>query len=176
MHTAVDKIFPSGTRSTSWRQTSWAGSRERSRPPKRKVPPRAGRSPATALMNVVFPAPLGPTIATSSPSPPGRETSQRAGASPYPTWSRSTPSIRPPEVRLDHLRVTHDVARGALLDDPAVVQDHHAVREVHDGPHDVLHEDDRGPAGSDLPDELERARHLRPRDPRQDVVHAEHPP
>ena len=73
---------PSGTCTMpSW--TRWrADSRARSCPLRRIAPPLAGCTPEIVRNNVVLPAPLAPTSATSSPLPTRKSTPASAGMRP----------------------------------------------------------------------------------------------
>src|SRR3990167_5163266 len=166
---------PSGMIATPPWHTSWGVARVTSTPSRRSRPRRIGRRRAMALISVVLPAPLGPTTATSSPSPTVSETSHRAGASPYPTCRPSASSIGFPEIGGHDLRLPDDVARPALGDQLAVVQHHDPVGQVDHGPHDVLDEEDGGAPPADLPHERERLADLRGRQARQDLVQEDEP-
>src|SRR5688572_430494 len=64
-------------------------------------------SPRTAFKTVVFPAPFGPIMATSSPALTSKATSHSAGTSPYATLSPRTCSIIPFPVPLAQIRLHH---------------------------------------------------------------------
>ncbi len=70
-----------------WRRCG--GTSPRSAPTQRIRPPSSGTSPATARSSVVFPQPLGPRIATVSPSPTVRSTASTAVLAPKRTTARS---------------------------------------------------------------------------------------
>src|SRR5262245_7447580 len=83
------------------------------------VPARHGSSPNTAFKVVVLPAPLGPSMATSSPARTSNETSCRAGRSPYATLRPLTCNMVPfpvalPEIGFDNARMPHDLLRPPL--------------------------------------------------------------
>jgi hypothetical protein len=58
------------------------GTARRSLPSNLMVPERAATTPDSVLNSVVLPAPFGPTMATSSPSPTAIETSCSASNPP----------------------------------------------------------------------------------------------
>src|SRR5437870_3768008 len=91
------------------------------------VPARHGSSPNTAFRVVVLPAPLGPSMATSSPAPTSNETSRRAGRSPYATLRPLTCNMVPfpvalPKIGFDNARVSHHLRRPPLGNEPAKAQ------------------------------------------------------
>src|SRR5436190_22087322 len=114
------------------------------------------------LTSVLFPAPLGPITATSSPSPTSRETSQTAGASPYEMarCRASSNDMDPAQIDLDDPVVSHHLVREAGGDDLALVQHHDTMRQLEDGADQVLDEQDGDAARVDLADESDRARDL----------------
>ena len=78
----VNSRRPSGTSAIPWPQMRWGGTVARSSPSRRSSPARQRKSPATALMSVLLPAPFGPMTATTSPSPTSSVASHTAMASP----------------------------------------------------------------------------------------------
>src|SRR5437762_13968990 len=98
--------------------------------------------PMMHFMSVLLPLPLVPSKATVSPFFTERSISCKARTAPYPA---STPAISrlSAKVGLLHFRVLDDLGGGALADDPAGVQAHHALGEAHHRLHDVLDHDDR---------------------------------
>src|SRR5919198_945681 len=109
-----------------------------------------------ALTSVVLPAPLGPTTQTSSRSPTRSDTSESAGAAPYATRKRSTLSMRGSEIYGRNFGPLHDVVRRALGDDPAVVEHHDSLGELHYHGHDVLDEDHGRSLAADSAHEADR--------------------
>src|SRR6267142_7004525 len=107
--------------------------------------------PAIVLINVVLPAPFGPTTHTVSPSPTASETSISAGAAPYETRMRSSSSMRFAQIRLDHGRPAHHLGGTALGDHAPVAQHHDTVGELHHGAHHVLDEHDARALRADVP-------------------------
>jgi hypothetical protein len=64
------------------RQNRWAGTCVKSRPKSFSPPVLIRFNPAIALMSVLLPAPLGPTMHTNSPASTRIVTSHKAGAAP----------------------------------------------------------------------------------------------
>src|SRR2546425_10210436 len=134
---------PSGTSAMPWRHTRCGATAPRSSPAKRNSPERARCSPAIVLTSVLLPAPFGPMTETTSPASTSSVASHTAGASPYAMASRRTSSnMGLAQIDLDHARGPHRLARTAGGDDLAPVQHHHAVRQLEDGAHQVLDEED----------------------------------
>src|SRR6266481_1651012 len=96
----------------------WAFQRETSVPRKTTRPPAVGTRPVMALRVEVLPAPLGPMIATTSPSATSSELPSTAVTLPERTARplTSSSSILGAQVGLDHRRVRLDVARHSLGD------------------------------------------------------------
>src|SRR5688500_3574514 len=106
-------------------------------------PPPDGRMPASALIRVVLPAPLGPTTHSSSPGRTSSDTPHSARALPYATCRSRTSSMgRYPQVRAHHFGTLHHVLGHALGQQLAVIEHHDPVRKRHHRAHHVLDEDD----------------------------------
>src|SRR5690606_9552978 len=99
----------------------------------RTRPDVGASTPASASSVVVFPAPFGPSSATTSPLSMVRSSSRMTSTPEYPADIPSTfssMSSRPfrlcprvgPEVRLDHGRVPEDLLRRAFRDQPPEVE------------------------------------------------------
>src|SRR5262245_5156514 len=91
------------------------------------MPARHGSSPSKAFKVVVLPAPLGPSMATSSPAPTSNDTSRRAGRSLYATLRPLTCNMVPfpvalPKIGFDNTLVSQDLLRPSLSNEPAKVQ------------------------------------------------------
>src|SRR5262245_40513153 len=141
-----------------WRQTRCGGRARRSMPAKRNSPERARCSPAMVLTSVLLPAPLGPITETISHAPTSSVASHTAGASPYAMARRRTSSnVSLPEVHLDDARRSHALVRAAFRDHLALVQHHHAVRQLEHRTHQVLDEEDGDVALADGADESDGA-------------------
>ena len=79
---ATNSRRPSGTSAIPAPQKRCGASGRRSQPSIDNASAVAGCSPASALISVVLPAPLGPTTQTSSPAPIVSDTPHSAGAAP----------------------------------------------------------------------------------------------
>src|SRR5438128_7633287 len=166
---------PSGTSAMPWRHTRCGATAPRSSPAKRNSPERARCSPAIVLTSVLLPAPFGPMTETTSPASTSTVASHTAGASPYAMASRRTSSnMGLAEIDLDDARGAHRLARTAGGDDLALVQHHHAVRQLEDGAHQVLDEENGHPTLADLADQVDRARDLPGVEARQHLVEQDH--
>src|SRR5438132_1392908 len=166
---------PSGTSGMPWRQPRCGATAPRPSPAKRNSPGRARCSPAIVLTSVLLPAPFGPMTETTSPASTSSVASHTAGASPYAMASRRTSSnMGLAQIDLDDARGAHGLARTAGGDDLALVQHHHAVRQLEDGAHQVLDEEDGDPALADLADQVDRARDLAGVEARQHLVEEDH--
>src|SRR5262245_12958437 len=141
---------PSGTCATPRATIACAGTPTSGSSSRLILPAVGWRRPEMVLSVVVLPAPLLPRIVTISPRPTWRATPRSAGISPYETSSDSTLSTvrsardcaSPAEIRLDDPRARLNLPRRALGDLLAVVQDGHAIGDLHDHAHVVLDQDD----------------------------------
>src|SRR6266571_944679 len=166
---------PSGTSAMPWRHTRCGATAPRSSPAKRNSPERARCSPAIVLTSVLLPAPFGPMTETTSPASTSSVASHTAGASPYAMASwRTSSNMGLAEIDLDDARGAHRLARTAGGDDLALVQHHHAVRQLEDGAHEVLDEENGHPTLADLADQVDRARDLAGVEARQHLVEQDH--
>src|SRR5262245_65688395 len=119
------------------------------------MPARHGSSPSKAFKVVVLPAPLGPSMATSSPAPTSNDTSRRAGRSPYATLRPLTCNMVPfpvalPEIGFDNARVPHDLLRPPLGNKLAKAQNGNTGAETS---HQLDHMLDEQNGQAQLPDE-----------------------
>src|SRR2546425_10870607 len=105
--------------------------------------PRRGASkPAIVLSNVDFPAPFGPSMATSDPSGTITSTPCKAGRRPYETWRSLTSSSAGildllAQVRRLHGRIAPDLRRRPLRDEAAEIENVQVVAEIHHEAHVV---------------------------------------
>src|SRR4029453_13778654 len=111
--------------------------RVRSRPSNDKLPDATGCSPATALMSVDLPAPLGPTTHTSSPDATSMETPRSAVAAPYLTSMWRTSSMRRPQEGGHDVGIREHRRRGALREDDAIIEHDQPIGQRQDGAHHV---------------------------------------
>src|SRR3990172_4137654 len=99
------------------------------------------------FMKVLLPAPLAPMMETISPFRTSRDTPSRARIDPYrtrrPVTLRRRGGASFTKVGLLHAGIPLDVARGALGDLLAEVEDDDVVGDVHDDVHVVLDEEQR---------------------------------
>src|ERR1700687_883591 len=99
--------------------------------------PREGVTmPNTVRSSVDFPAPLAPMIDTISPARTSAETPRSTSISPYPACTSASPSRTAPgpsaaKVRLPALRLPPDDLGRPLRDLLPVVEDDHALGDVH---------------------------------------------
>src|SRR4029453_7187417 len=123
----------------------WAGRRVRSFPSRTTRPSIGRRSPAMARKSVVFPAPFDPTIATASPVRTSTSMPSMTRSPRYPAASPATSSNSgPPEISVDHPRVTHDHLGRTLGQDLAEVQHNGPLGQLDHGAHHVLDPQDGG--------------------------------
>src|SRR5262249_37887615 len=119
--------------------------------PSRRTRPAVGRTmPQMAFRSVDFPAPLLPTRVTISPASTRRLTWRRIWTSPYPALSCSISSTGPlriaaPEIGGHYVGIVEHVHGRPLRQLLAVEEHHDAVRQIADGLHHVL-DDDEGDA------------------------------
>src|SRR5690554_3950988 len=115
-------------------------------PSKVMEPAMAWTEPEIVLNRVLLPAPLGPTIATNSPSLTVMFTSLRTGTAEYPATSCLISSIFSAplfsQIGLNHPLVLRDGLRFANDQHSPVVQYHELVDQTHHGLHGVLDNDD----------------------------------
>src|SRR4051794_11683663 len=141
-----EKIWrPWGTYATPVRARSWALSRVTGRPEMWISPPVAAISPVIVRRRVVFPTPLRPRSATSSPSATSAVMSWSTGVCPYPAETLRSWSIvdRPAQVDVEYLLVLAQLFDGAATEDGSLVQHDHVRVELPDEVHVVFHDDDR---------------------------------
>src|SRR4051812_33129105 len=74
-------------------------------------PPIGCRTPEATLSSVVFPAPLGPSRATTRPAGTRRETPRSTIESPYPATMSSNANTVLRDLLLAEIGLAHDVAR-----------------------------------------------------------------
>src|SRR5207302_8458520 len=138
---------PSGTSAMPASVRLCAGMRVTSVPAKRIFPRRGSIAPATPRSVVLLPAPLAPISATISPAATSKETARQAGTSPYASSTLSTlRSEFAAQIGLDDARVCLHLARRAFEERHAMVHHEHALRDVHDQVHVVLHDEHRDAA------------------------------
>src|SRR4029077_2219095 len=120
-------------------------------------PERGGTSPEIARRAVLLPAPFAPISATSCPSFTSSEMPRSAVTPPYPHTRSQISSMHRslPEIGLDHRRIIANDLRRAFGNDPAVVQDHDAIRNAHHHRHVVLDKQNGDTAVANLSDELD---------------------
>src|SRR5262245_51721244 len=168
---------PSGTIATPRSTTRWGGSPPRSTPCQTTRPARGRVRPAMQRSSVVFPAPLEPTSATISSDPTRRSTPSRARTSPYsasrPRTSSTVRPLGPPQIRRHHPGIDRHGSRRPIGDLLAGAQDDDPIREVEEGPHDVLNEHQRRALGVDPPDDPHRVRGLGRSQPGHELVEQE---
>src|SRR5271166_2050436 len=104
-----------------------------------------------AMMVEVLPAPLGPSSASTDPAGTSMLKSSTARTAPYPQLRCSSRSMRLPgaEIGRAHGRVGHDLARRAIVDDAALVEDEKTAARAHDLRQVVLDQYDRDAGGID---------------------------
>src|SRR3954462_10880817 len=107
-------------------------------------PAVAAISPVMVRSKVVFPTPLRPRRATSSPSATSAVMSWSTGVRPYPAETLRSWSIfdRPAQVDVEYLLVFAQLLDGAAPEDGALVKHDHVGVELADEVHVVLHDDD----------------------------------
>src|SRR2546427_1828603 len=151
---------PSGTRAMPMPARSAAGARESDWPLNRTSPLRGGSTPMMQRRVVVLPAPLLPSSVTISLSRTSSASEKSTCTSPYPASIPRTSSMLLPQIRLDHDRVLHHLARRPRGDQLAGLQDRHVLAEAHHRRHHVLgHEDGDAALVADAADQ----RHHLPR-------------
>src|SRR5262245_29141202 len=137
--------------------TCQAGSPVSSMPSSRIEPERTGTSPMIALSVVVLPAPLRPSMQSTSPAATDSERSRSTCTSPYHASMALTWSIRSgPQIGALHGRIGADLGGRALGQDGAVAQHGDASCELHHHVHIVLDQQHGGLAG-DRPDQVAEA-------------------
>src|SRR5262245_45909865 len=142
--------------------------------------PAVGRTmPQMALSSVDLPAPLLPTSVTISPASTRRLTWRRICTSPYPALSCSISStgalrVTASEVGGHHVGVAEHLRGRALRQLLAVEENHDAIREVANGLHHVLDDDEGGAAIADALDEGDGGVDLGGVEPGHDLVQEEH--
>src|SRR5205809_6041193 len=110
--------------------------------------PDIGRTvPEMVLNRVVFPAPLGPTIAANSPAFIRIVMPFRTGTPPYPALNASISSIGDPpalaHIGIDHGGILRDVRGLPLGQHGTLVEHDEAMDQPHHGLHGVFDDDDR---------------------------------
>src|SRR5580700_1761901 len=146
------------------RRTSFSDARPvASRPSIITVPALALMTPAIALSNVDFPAPLGPTTAVMAPRRARTLTFSTIGGPPYPAVSPETSRAATvgvsagtgsgvsvvigghlPEIGVDDGLVATKLIEGCLRDHPPLGHHHHLVGDPLDERQVVLDDDNRG--------------------------------
>src|SRR6516164_11171934 len=98
-----------------------------------------------AMMAEVLPAPFGPSSANTEPAGTSMLRSSTARMAPYPQLRCSSRSMRLPEIGRAHGRVGHDLARRAVLNQAALIENEKAPGHANDLAQVVLNQDDGGP-------------------------------
>src|SRR6185312_984982 len=176
---------PSGTSAKPRAALSWVVSRVTSSPSKVTRPRHGVIVPAMARNIVVLPAPLAPTMAVSSPRPALSDTPHNTCTSPYPVSSASTErsvsgmagaplqfggELGVAQIGFDDLRVLRDFGRHTLGQLLAEIEHDDAVRQAHDGLHQVLDDQDGDAAGADLADDADHVLDLGGVEAGQDLI------
>src|SRR5437870_1825113 len=129
----VNNRRPSGTMAIPRSQKQCDGNCDKSSPSNANAPATMRLSPATTLISVVLPAPLGPTTQTSSPARIVNDTSHSAVAAPYFASIASIRSMLLSQECRDDVRLLHHIRGFPFGDDCAVVENDHTIGERHHG-------------------------------------------
>src|SRR5215813_4024907 len=149
---------PSGTSAMPRATRAWAASCPIGSPANAIVSACDRMRPAIAASRVLFPAPLAPTTATTSPAATSMETPNSAWKSPYEASSARTSRSRSGISRDAHVDFAHGGAgdHGARIaggDERAAVQHHQPVHHRKQRMDHVLDPDDRDAALAHLADQ-----------------------
>src|SRR5580765_885823 len=115
-----------------------------------------------AMIVEVLPAPLGPRSASTDPAGTSRLRSSTARIAPYPQLRCSSRSMLAPlaEIGLADGGVRHHVVRGAVGDDPALIEHEEPAAHPHDLRQIVLDQHGRNAPGVDAGDDIDLLRRL----------------
>src|SRR6185503_7472221 len=165
--------LPCGTRPTPLREMTSGESRSTGSP-KRNTRPLRGRSqPMTVFMQVVLPAPLRPSSASTLPSPTLKETECSTWLSPYRASTPSRVRASMTKINLSRARIGDHLRAASLNDHAAVVQDGDALGHVERGIHVVL-DHHHGHVARDRRDQRLDRDPLFPRQPGERLVEEQH--
>src|SRR6184192_1188391 len=119
-----------------------AFSSDRSSPLNTIVPPRSGRRPISAFINVLLPTPLRPRTATISPRATSMSTPRSTSPAPYPARKfvafSSSVTLPPSEIYVADVLALAHLAESSIGEDASLMQNRHALRNLSDKSHVVL--------------------------------------
>src|SRR4051812_11223562 len=138
-------------------------------------PAVAAISPVMVRSKVVFPTPLRPRRATSSPSSTSAVMSWSTGVRPYPAETLRSWSIfdRPAQVDIENLLVLAQLLDGAATEHSTLVKHDDVGVQLPDEVHVMFHDNDRCPGG-EVVDQPNRPAGFLARHPGRGFVEEDH--